>query len=126
MELPGEEAEESAAFAEYRPPSLDSIRLPRYALYLVMAVLIVFGVAYAIVGHLIDDLVHDFADWAFGPKMEEKKPPKEDREQDRNEMGSIEIPLDWQGEDIFLMAEESGDGHLPRLLPGFPGSRWGN
>ncbi|KAJ7308353.1 hypothetical protein JRQ81_008891 [Phrynocephalus forsythii] len=57
-----EGTEGSTLFVDYTPPSLDAIHLPRYVLYLVMAVVIVFGVAYAIVGHLIDDLVHDFAD----------------------------------------------------------------
>ncbi|CAI5799113.1 Hypothetical predicted protein [Podarcis lilfordi] len=70
----GEEEEEAGdLFRDYKPPSLDSIRLPRYALYLLMAVIIVVVVAYAMVGHLINDLAHDFADWAFGPKLEERK-----------------------------------------------------
>lgn len=50
-----------ALFTDYKPPPLDSIHLPRYVLYLLMAVIIVVVVAYAIVGHLINDLVHDFA-----------------------------------------------------------------
>ena len=44
-------------YVEYKPPALDSIRLPR----LLMAISLVLVVAYAIVGHLIKDLVHDFA-----------------------------------------------------------------
>ncbi|XP_052558207.1 small integral membrane protein 44 [Tympanuchus pallidicinctus] len=64
--------EDGVLYVEYKPPALDSIRLPRYALYLLMAISLVLVVAYAIVGHLIKDLVHDFADWAFGPKAEEK------------------------------------------------------
>ncbi|KAH0625874.1 hypothetical protein JD844_034229 [Phrynosoma platyrhinos] len=62
MQSSEEDSSEATFFADYKPPSLDSIRLPRYVLYLVMAVIIVVGVAYAIVGHLIDDLLHDFAD----------------------------------------------------------------
>ncbi|XP_062815908.1 small integral membrane protein 44 [Anolis carolinensis] len=112
METPrGEQSGESAAaaaFAEYRPPSLDDIRVPRYAVYVCMAVLIVLGVAYAIVGHLIDDLAHDLADWAFGPKVDEKKPPEEDG--DRDGSGSAGIHLDWHGEDLLLTAEESPGG----------------
>ncbi|XP_040548465.1 uncharacterized protein LOC101749344 [Gallus gallus] len=65
--------EDGVLYVEYKPPALDSIRLPRYVLYLLMAVSLVLVVAYAIVGHLIKDLVHDFADWAFGPKAEEEK-----------------------------------------------------
>lgn len=50
-----------AMYEEYRPPPLDAIRLPRYALYLLMAAVLVVAVAYAIVGHLIKDLAHDLA-----------------------------------------------------------------
>lgn len=48
-------------YEEYRPPPLDTIRLPRYVLYLLLAALLVVAVAYAIVGHLIKDLAHDLA-----------------------------------------------------------------
>ena len=53
--------EDGVLYVDYKPPALDSIRLPRYVLYLVMAATLVLVVAYAIVGHLIKDLVHDFA-----------------------------------------------------------------
>ncbi|KAF7460901.1 Hypothetical predicted protein [Marmota monax] len=48
-------------YEEYRPPPLDTIRLPRYGLYLLIAAFLVVAVAYAIVGHLIKDLAHDLA-----------------------------------------------------------------
>lgn len=48
-------------FENYIPPARDAIHLPTYALYLLMAVLILFGVLYAIIGHLIKDLIHDCA-----------------------------------------------------------------
>ncbi|CAM4631659.1 unnamed protein product [Lepidochelys kempii] len=63
---------EEALYTDYKPPALDAVRLSCYVLYLLMAALVVGLVAYAIVGHLIKDLVHDFADWAFGPKPEEQ------------------------------------------------------
>lgn len=66
-----------AMYEEYRPPPLDAIRLPRYALYLLMAAVLVVAVAYAIVGHLIKDLAHDLADWAFGPKPDQEEGPRE-------------------------------------------------
>lgn len=53
--------EDGVLYVDYRPPALDSIHLPRYVLYLMMAATLVLVVAYAIVGHLIKDLVHDFA-----------------------------------------------------------------
>ncbi|XP_030074558.1 small integral membrane protein 44 [Microcaecilia unicolor] len=68
----GSQKEESL-YINYRPPSLDAILLPKHVLYLLMAAFVVIAVAYAIVGHLIKDLMHDFADWAFGPKPEEQK-----------------------------------------------------
>ncbi|XP_078525429.1 small integral membrane protein 44 [Lissotriton helveticus] len=67
--------EEEPLYTDYKPPALDAIRLPKYLLYLLMAALVVVAVAYAIVGHLIKDLMHDLADWAFGPKQEEDKGP---------------------------------------------------
>lgn len=53
--------EDGVLYVDYKPPALDSIRLPHYVLYLMMAATLVLVVAYAIVGHLIKDLVHDFA-----------------------------------------------------------------
>lgn len=54
--------EDGAVFFEsYIPPSRDAVHLPTYVLYLLMAVFILFGVLYAIIGHLIKDLIHDFA-----------------------------------------------------------------
>lgn len=50
-------------FESYKPPSRDAIHLPTYVLYLIMAVFILLGVLYAIIGHLIKDLCHDFAGW---------------------------------------------------------------
>ncbi|TNN67839.1 hypothetical protein EYF80_021993 [Liparis tanakae] len=58
-------------FESYIPPSRDAINLPTYVLYLIMAFFVVLGVLYAIIGHLIMDLVHDVADWAFGEQPEE-------------------------------------------------------
>ncbi|XP_077186021.1 small integral membrane protein 44-like isoform X2 [Paroedura picta] len=55
-------------YSEYQPPSLDFIPVPQAAIYMLMAVLVVVGVAYAIVGHLIQDLAHDLADFLLGPQ----------------------------------------------------------
>ncbi|XP_053144704.1 small integral membrane protein 44 [Hemicordylus capensis] len=110
------EGEEGGAlFTDYKPPSLDSIRLPRYVLYLLMAIIIVVVVAYAIVGHLINDLVHDFADWAFGSKIEEKKRLEEGS--DGRELGATEDALNWRA-DTLSLAVESQDCHAPHALPG--------
>ncbi|XP_037132658.1 uncharacterized protein LOC119137450 [Syngnathus acus] len=58
-------------FESYIPPSRDAIHLPTYVVYLLMAIFIVLGVLYAIIGHLIKDLIHDFADWLLGEQPEE-------------------------------------------------------
>lgn len=46
-------------YKEYKPPPRDLIQLPKSVLYLLMAVVVVVAVAYAIVGHLIKDLMLD-------------------------------------------------------------------
>ncbi|KAK9539122.1 hypothetical protein VZT92_004252 [Zoarces viviparus] len=58
-------------FESYIPPSRDDIHLPTYVLYLIMAIFVVLGVLYAIIGHLIKDLIHDVADWMLGVQPEE-------------------------------------------------------
>ncbi|XP_010578398.1 PREDICTED: uncharacterized protein LOC104839670 isoform X2 [Haliaeetus leucocephalus] len=85
-----------------------SIRLPRYVLYLMMAATLVLVVAYAIVGHLIKDLVHDFADWAFGPKPEEEKAV----------MAEGTVPeVEWLEEDgVLVEGKPKGEG--AGTLPG--------
>ncbi|KAM9174384.1 small integral membrane protein 44 [Mergus octosetaceus] len=100
--------EDGVLYVEYKPPALDSIRLPRYVVYLVMAASLVLVVAYAIVGHLIKDLVHDFADWAFGPKPEEEKAVM-------GEGGALEV--EWPEEDGALL-EERPQGEGAGALPG--------
>ncbi|KAM9845071.1 uncharacterized protein ACBR49_011829 [Aulostomus maculatus] len=65
------EEDGTVLFESYIPPSRDAIHLPTYVLYLLMAIFIVLGVLYAIIGHLIKDLIHDFADWLLGEQPEE-------------------------------------------------------
>lgn len=65
-------------YKQYRPPVKDLIPLPKAVLYLLMAALVVVGVAYAIVGHLIKDLAIDIADCMLGP------PGDEDKDKDNN------------------------------------------
>ncbi|XP_046540932.1 small integral membrane protein 44 [Equus quagga] len=89
-------------YEEYRPPQLDTIRLPRYVLYLLLAALLVLAVAYAIVGHLIKDLAHDLADWAFGPKPDQEDGPRELRpspEGEDLEQLDLQLALAWRGDE---------------------------
>ncbi|XP_049737298.1 small integral membrane protein 44 [Loxodonta africana] len=96
-----------ALYEEYRPPPLDAIRLPQDALYLLLAALLVVAVAYAIVGHLIKDLAHDLADWAFGPKPDQEAAPRELRPslagEDLEEL-DLQLALAWRGD------EDTGGG----------------
>ncbi|XP_010578390.1 PREDICTED: uncharacterized protein LOC104839670 isoform X1 [Haliaeetus leucocephalus] len=100
--------QDGVLYVDYKPPALDSIRLPRYVLYLMMAATLVLVVAYAIVGHLIKDLVHDFADWAFGPKPEEEKAV----------MAEGTVPeVEWLEEDgVLVEGKPKGEG--AGTLPG--------
>ncbi|KAJ3601077.1 hypothetical protein NHX12_032050 [Muraenolepis orangiensis] len=64
---------EEPLYKQYRPPVKDLIPLPKAVLYLLMAALVVVGVAYAIVGHLIKDLAIDITECVLGPTGEEEK-----------------------------------------------------
>ncbi|KAM5238733.1 small integral membrane protein 44 [Ctenodactylus gundi] len=100
-------------YEEYRPPPLDAIRLPRYVLYLLMAAFLVVAVAYAIVGHLIKDLAHDLADWAFGPKPDQEDAPRELRASlagDDLEELDLQLALAWRGDED---AGGCGEGAAP-------------
>ncbi|MED6279612.1 hypothetical protein CHARACLAT_002622 [Characodon lateralis] len=60
-------------YKQYKPPVKELIPLPKGVLYLIMAALVVVGVAYAIVGHLIKDLAIDITDCLLGPAGDEEK-----------------------------------------------------
>ncbi|XP_069071963.1 small integral membrane protein 44 [Pleurodeles waltl] len=103
------EVEEEPLYTDYKPPPLDAIRLPKYLIYLLMAAFVVAAVAYAIVGHLIKDLMHDLADWAFGPKPEEDKVPGSPSSSDDKQWPK-EAEAPRRAEEIFvIMGEEMGE-----------------
>ncbi|MEQ2254951.1 hypothetical protein ILYODFUR_008912 [Ilyodon furcidens] len=60
-------------YKQYKPPPRDLIQLPKSVLYLLMAALVVVAVAYAIIGHLIKDLMLDITDCLLGPVEEDIK-----------------------------------------------------
>ncbi|XP_058871235.1 small integral membrane protein 44 [Acipenser ruthenus] len=74
-ELDPEAEEYKVVFEDYKPPSRDAIYLPNYITYLVIAAAIVITVLYAIIGHLIKDLIHDLTDTLFGPDPDHTKTP---------------------------------------------------
>ncbi|KAM9687986.1 small integral membrane protein 44 [Trichechus inunguis] len=110
-------------YEEYRPPPLDSIRLPQDALYLLLAALLVGGVAYAIVGHLIKDLAHDLADWAFGPKPDQEAAPRELRPSlagEGLEELDLRLALAWQSDDDTGRGAEGAPVEPPARAPRHP------
>ncbi|XP_068506721.1 uncharacterized protein [Syngnathus scovelli] len=60
-------------YEEYKPPSRDIIQLPKSVFYVFVAAVVVVSVAYAIVGHLIKDLLLDITDCLLGPVDEDVK-----------------------------------------------------
>lgn len=72
LQLSRRKEEEEAYFVDYIPPARDAITLPRNVLYVLVGVVLVIVATYAIVGHLIKDLMHDLAGkgcvaWLWSP-----------------------------------------------------------
>ena len=61
LQLSRRKEEEEAYFVDYIPPARDAIHLPRSVVYVLVGVALVLVATYAIVGHLIKDLLHDLA-----------------------------------------------------------------
>ncbi|KAG6930296.1 hypothetical protein G0U57_003996, partial [Chelydra serpentina] len=103
-------ANEQPLYSEYRPPVRDLIPLPKAVLYLLMAALVVVGVAYAIVGHLIKDLAHDLVDWLLGPQ-----PNAPDKE---NDLDAMTLPPSGFHPAQPPMAEPHSSGEVHITLQG--------
>ncbi|XP_019904490.1 uncharacterized protein LOC109616027 [Esox lucius] len=58
-------SESDLLYTDNRPPARDSLPLPKAVLYLVCAALVVVALAYAIVGHLVKDLITECVDCRF-------------------------------------------------------------
>ncbi|KAJ8374504.1 hypothetical protein SKAU_G00050840 [Synaphobranchus kaupii] len=56
------EPQEGSFFRNYKPQSWDIITLPNHIIYLILATVVVFLALYAIVSHLMKDLIHDLAE----------------------------------------------------------------
>ncbi|TFK01718.1 kinesin-like protein KIF12-like [Platysternon megacephalum] len=103
-------------YKEYKPPARDAIPLPKAVLYLLMAALVVVAVAYAIVGHLIKDLVHDLIDWILGPSPDDDSNKSDVNciSSSGNEMSEIQRPhpREHQPQDVVISINETC--HLPQ------------
>uniref|UniRef100_A0A096LUG0 Uncharacterized protein n=1 Tax=Poecilia formosa TaxID=48698 RepID=A0A096LUG0_POEFO len=98
-------------FVDYIPPARDAITLPRSVVYVLVGAMLIVMATYAIVGHLIKDLMHDLADWIFGPKPVEEDPEREEAEIEEERRLSISR--------VWRRAEDGGDGGCrhPSSLP---------
>lgn len=54
-------SEDEVYFKNYIPPARDAIHMPIHVLYMVLASVVIFMTLYAIIGHLMKDLLHDLA-----------------------------------------------------------------
>ncbi|KAJ7992941.1 hypothetical protein DPEC_G00267290 [Dallia pectoralis] len=64
--------DEEVFFENYKPPSRDAIPLPNYIIYLFLASVVALVALYAIIRHLIKELIHDLADYLFGVQPDEQ------------------------------------------------------
>lgn len=53
--------EDEVFFKTYIPPARDAIHMPIHVFYMVLASIVIVMTLYAIIGHLIKDLLHDLA-----------------------------------------------------------------
>ncbi|KAL6468177.1 hypothetical protein MHYP_G00238540 [Metynnis hypsauchen] len=63
--------EDEVFFKNYIPPARDAIHMPIHVFYMLLATIVIIMTLYAIIGHLIKDLIHDLADRLFGEQPEE-------------------------------------------------------
>ncbi|KAL7842174.1 hypothetical protein SRHO_G00238630 [Serrasalmus rhombeus] len=104
-------------FVDYKPPARDTLTLPRNVLYVLAGVLLVVVATYAIVGHLINDLMHNLADWVLAPKTEvedaERGPGEGEYDDDDDDSDD-----DTNEEGRRMSAEMQTIAEVAGLLPG--------
>uniref|UniRef100_A0AAV2LLD9 Uncharacterized protein n=1 Tax=Knipowitschia caucasica TaxID=637954 RepID=A0AAV2LLD9_KNICA len=106
-------------YKEYKPPPRDLIQLPKSVIYLLMAALVVVAVAYAIVGHLIKDLMLDIT----GPFEDDLK-----KDVEAEGRGQLHIPVSvshthqnafhvWEQDDVIIPMTPRPDSpaHSPMM-----------
>lgn len=114
-------------YKEYTPPARDLIHLPKSVLYLIMATLVVVAVAYAIVGHLIKDLMLDITDCLLGPLDDDLK--KDGEAEGLSPLSSVNHTHQnafhvWDKDDVVIpmtpQDESPGQSPLMAVLPYIP------
>eukprot|EP00064_Thunnus_orientalis_P014616 superscaffoldBa00002563_g14663 len=109
-------------YKEYKPPPRDLIQLPKSVIYLLMAALVVVAVAYAIVGHLIKDLMLDITDCLLGPVDEDMK-----KEGEAEGLSPLHMPPAlihshpnafhvWDQDDVIIPMTPTGEGPVSSPL----------
>ncbi|KAG7485570.1 hypothetical protein JOB18_013443 [Solea senegalensis] len=114
-------------YKEYKPPPRDLIQLPKPVIYLTIAALVVFAVAYAIVGHLIKDLMLDITDCLLGPIDDDLK---KDREVEGVSLLNMQPALNhshpnafhvWDQDDVIIpMTQQIGSPVSSPLMAAIP------
>ncbi|KAL4657969.1 hypothetical protein GN956_G1825 [Arapaima gigas] len=119
--------DEEPLYKNYRPPPRELIPLPKAVLYLLMAALVVVAVAYAIVGHLVKDLVQDIADCVLGPDEDDP-----DKATDLRCISPTQVPAVhphshsnafhvWDQDDVVIpLSPEESPQISPLLLAAIP------
>ncbi|XP_053084506.1 uncharacterized protein LOC128317263 [Pangasianodon hypophthalmus] len=96
-------ADVETVYVEYRPPARDFFDPPRAPLYAAMGAALVLVVAYAIVGHLIKDLMHECLDYTLGPQEEDLK---ENSEGDMASPSHVPTPLPLSHPNAFHLWDQ--------------------
>uniref|UniRef100_A0A3P8WD60 Si:dkey-61n16.5 n=1 Tax=Cynoglossus semilaevis TaxID=244447 RepID=A0A3P8WD60_CYNSE len=113
-------------YKQFKPQVRDLVPLPRAVIYLLMAALVVVGVAYAIVGHLIKDLAIDIT-CMLGPAADEDL----DKKQPSHLLGSSHPPSlhpfahnafhVWDQDDVVIpLPTEESPQTSPLLVAALP------
>ncbi|XP_062308575.1 small integral membrane protein 44-like [Osmerus eperlanus] len=116
-ELDLDDLNEEVFFENYKPPSRDAVTLPNHIIYLLLASLAAMIALYAIIRHLIKDLIHDLADLLFGVQPEEETScPWEAKDKFKADWcpeTSAELEAMVQAEEVRVLMD--GQGNLPAI-----------
>ncbi|KAK2898467.1 hypothetical protein QQF64_032308 [Cirrhinus molitorella] len=104
---------EEEFFKDYKPAENDLLTLPKHVIYLLLAISVTGVTLFAIIRHLIQDLIHDLADFLFGEQpVEEPENLWERRDKFRPDWIPEAMP-ELKDEDIQELMEGTED--LPAI-----------
>ncbi|MEQ2195767.1 hypothetical protein XENOCAPTIV_018076 [Xenoophorus captivus] len=105
LQFSRQKEEEDAYFVDYIPPARDAINLPGNVVYVLAGAVLIIVATYAIVGHLIKDLMHDLA-------VEEDLEGEGAETEDKRRLSIFSNQME-SGDELRMEKERE------RLLPGF-------